>query len=115
MGKSKSRESDFRKSDISNLQLEKLQSLVKPVYLQDILHSVKLFSARRINENENRTGQLWEHESFETTIRNYRHFFNVMNYTIQNPVSAGIIKDWKEWPGTRIFGESDFTDPIASE
>lgn len=84
----------------------------KPVYLQDILHSVKLYTARRINENENRSGNLWEHESFDTTIRNERHFMNVVNYVILNPVSAGLIKDWREWPGTflepglRTFWES---------
>lgn len=100
LGKSESRESGFPNPDIS-----------KPVYLQDILHSVKLFTARRINKNENRTGHLWEEESFETTIRNDKHFVNVVNYTIQNPVSVGIVKDWSVWPGTRVFGESGFPNP----
>ena len=106
------RELDFLKCDNSNLQVGNWQSPEvnflksaqnKPVYLQDILHSVKLFTARRINENESRSGQLWEHESFETTIRNDRHFVNVMNYVIQNPVSAGMIENWKDWPGSRSF------------
>lgn len=90
--KSKSGESEFPNSDTE-----------KPVYLQDILHSVKLFTARRINENENCTGQLWEHESFDTTIRNDRHFVNVYNYVIQNPASAGLVENWQDWPGTRTF------------
>jgi len=77
-----------------------------PVYLQDILHSVKLFSARRINANENRSGQFWEHESFETTIRDERHFTNVWNYIINNPVAAGLVKNWKDWPATRTFEET---------
>jgi putative transposase len=75
----------------------------KPVFLQDILHSVKLFTARRINENENRCGQFWEHESFETTIRDDRHFARVFRYVIQNPVKAGLVQHWHEWPGTRTF------------
>jgi len=75
----------------------------EPVYLQDILHSVKLFSARRINRNENLSGQLWMHESFETTIRNDYHFVQAVNYTLNNPVKAGLVKNWKEWPGTRTF------------
>jgi REP element-mobilizing transposase RayT len=74
-----------------------------PVYLQDILHSVKLYTARRINQNENRSGQLWEHESFDTTIRNERHFATVVNYTLNNPVAAGLVKDWHDWPGSRSF------------
>lgn len=80
----------------------------KPVYLQDILHSVKLFSARQINKNEKRSGQLWMHESFETTIRNDKHFINVVNYTINSPVSAGLIKNWKDWPATFVEQELDF-------
>ena len=83
----------------------------KPVYLQDILHSIKLFSARRINVNENRSGQLWEEESFDTTIRNDRHFVNVLNYVILNPVSAGLVKDWRKWPGTRVFEDTTFLSP----
>ena len=71
-----------------------------PVFLEDILHSVKLFSARRINENEGNEGQFWIHESFETTIRNNIHFNNVVNYVINNPVSAGLVYDWQNWPGT---------------
>jgi len=65
--------------------------LGEPLYLQDILHSVKQFTAKRINKNENREGQLWAHESFETTIRNNEHFANVFNYVINNSVSAGLV------------------------
>jgi REP element-mobilizing transposase RayT len=72
----------------------------EPIYLQDILHSVKLFTAKRINKAENLNGQLWAHESFETTIRNNEHFANVFNYVINNPVSARLVEDWKNWPGT---------------
>ena len=75
----------------------------KPVYLQDILHSVKLLTARRINDNENLRGQFWEHESFETTIRNDWHFARVFSYVIGNPVKAGLVQYWQEWPGTRTF------------
>lgn len=80
----------------------------KPVYLQDLLHSVKLFTARRINENEHRSGQLWEAESFDTTIRNDRHFVNVFNYVIQNPVSAGLVQNWEDWAGSRTFQSPTF-------
>jgi putative transposase len=75
----------------------------KPVFLQDVLHSVKLFTARGINENENLHGQFWEHESFETTIRDDGHFARIFRYVIQNPVKAGLVQNWQEWPGTRTF------------
>lgn len=84
----------------------------KSVYLQDILHSVKLYSARQINENEGGEGQFWMHESFDTTIRNEIHFSNVVNYVINNPVSAGLVKDWQMWPGTFLEpGTRTFPSP----
>lgn len=70
-----------------------------PVWLQDILHSVKRFSGNRINKLENRTGALWQKESFDTTIRNEKHLYTAIKYTLNNPVAAGLVKDWKDWPG----------------
>ena len=77
-----------------------------PVYLQDVMQSVKRFSANRINKLENRQGHLWQKESFDTTIRDNRHMYNAINYTLNNPVAAGLVTDWKLWPGS--WGSSDF-------
>jgi REP element-mobilizing transposase RayT len=71
----------------------------EPVYLQDILYSVKRFSASRINVLENRKGPLWQKESFDTTIRDEKHLVRAIEYTLNNPVSAGLVKEWKDWPG----------------
>ena len=71
-----------------------------PVYLQDILQSVKRNSSYRINKVENRSGTLWQKESFDTTIRNDKHLLNAINYTLNNPVKAGLASDWREWKGT---------------
>ena len=83
----------------------------QPVYLKDILHSVKLFTARIINTNEKRTGRLWSKESFDTTVRNDKHLYNVVNYTLQNPVKAGFTNSWKNWTGNFINEQYlDFVD-----
>ena len=79
----------------------------KPVYLQDLLQSVKRFSANQINKLENRQGSLWQKESFDTTIRNEEHMYHAINYTLNNPVTAGLVHDWKLWPGTWC-GSADF-------
>lgn len=71
-----------------------------PVYLQDIMQSVKRFSANKINEIENRRGSLWQKESFETTIRNDKHLYNAIEYTINNPVKAGLVENVEDWYGT---------------
>ena len=76
----------------------------QPVYLQDILQSVKRFTANRINKLENRTGTVWLRESFDTTIRDDQHLQRAINYTIMNPVSAGLASYWWEWKGTKWEG-----------
>ena len=72
------------------------------VYLQDILQSVKRFSATVINKNEGLKGSLWQKESYDTTIRNDKHLYSAIDYTIKNPVKAGLIDNWYDWEGTRL-------------
>ncbi len=74
----------------------------KPVYLQDIMHSVKRFTAHLINKLEKREGALWQKESFDTTIRDEKHLYNVIEYTLSNPVNAGLVENREDWPGTGI-------------
>ena len=71
-----------------------------PVYLQDILQSVKRHSSNKINKVEKRSGKLWQKESYDTTIRNEKHLFNAIKYTLNNPVKAGFVSNWRDWKGT---------------
>jgi putative transposase len=75
----------------------------KSVYLQDILQSVKRFSANQINDNEGRKGSVWQKESWDTTIRDDKHLQRAVEYTINNPVEARLVTDWKQWKGTILF------------
>jgi REP element-mobilizing transposase RayT len=72
----------------------------KPVYLQDVLQSVKRQTANLINKAEGRKGALWQKESFDTTIRDVKHEYYAIEYTLNNPVSAGLVEDRKDWPGS---------------
>lgn len=73
------------------------------VYLQDIMKSVNQTSANKINKIEIRTGSLWQKESFDTTIRDEKHLYNAINYTLNNPVAAGLVKNWWEWKGAWCY------------
>jgi putative transposase len=84
--------------------LEK-DGLGNTVYLQDILQSVKRFSSTAINKTAGLTGSLWEKESFDTTIRDDKHLYNAIKYTLNNPVVAGLVTNWYDWGGTRLFNE----------
>lgn len=85
-------------------------SAENPVYLQDILQSVKRHSSNRINKVEGRSGTLWQKESFDTTIRNDRHLYYAIKYTLNNPVKAGLTSDWRDWKGTWVqrFAIADY-------
>lgn len=69
------------------------------VYLQDILHSVKRHTSNKINKIEERTGTLWQKESFDTTVRNEKHLYYAVEYTLNNPVKAGLVTNREKWPG----------------
>ena len=70
-----------------------------PVYLQDIMQSIKRHTARKINLSAGRSGSLWQKESFDTTIRDETHLYHAIEYTLNNPVNAGLVKKWEDWPG----------------
>jgi len=73
----------------------------KPVYLQDILQSVKRFSSNKL---VTKTGTVWQSESFDTTIRDNAHLQRAIDYTLNNPVTAGFVQDWQDWNGTLFRG-----------
>jgi REP element-mobilizing transposase RayT len=67
--------------------------LIKPIgghKLFDILHSLKSYTAHKINELTGRKGQVWMHESYDHIVRNERAFEAIKNYIKQNPQKAGI-------------------------
>jgi len=80
----------------------------EPVYLQEILHSVKRYSANQINKSLERNGALWQKESFDTTIRNQTHLYRCIEYTLNNPVKAGYADDWRNWEGCWFDGWRSF-------
>ncbi len=55
--------------------------------LSDILHTWKRFSARKINQEENRSGALWQPDYWDRLIRSQEHFLWVQNYIKNNPKS----------------------------
>jgi len=72
----------------------------KPVYLQDIMHSVKRHTANQINKLTGEKGALWQKESFDTTIRDMEHEYSAVRYTLNNPVVAKLEQNWNAWPGS---------------
>jgi REP element-mobilizing transposase RayT len=63
--------------------------IVKDQYpMKDILHGWKSFTARPINTLCNRTGRLWQHESFDHLVRNPDQLKKYRAYIIENASKA---------------------------
>lgn len=50
-------------------------------------------------------GDFWQHESYDHVVRNEREFERIIAYIIENPVKAGLVKEWQQWPYTYLNPE----------
>ena len=66
--------------------------------LSELLHSIKSFSADRINEVENKTGPLWEKERFDRYIRSDRDLQEKFHYILRNPWDPGVARQKADYP-----------------
>jgi len=64
--------------------------------LSRIMQSLKGTSSRECNRILSRTGQFWEHESFDHVVREGKSF-QTIKYVLNNPVKAGLAGEWREW------------------
>jgi REP element-mobilizing transposase RayT len=69
-----------------------------PHSLSSIMMSLKRHTARECNKLLGRTGQFWQHESFDHVVRDLAERERIVKYILDNPVKAGLVEDWREWP-----------------
>jgi putative transposase len=77
--------------------------------LDDLMQSVKGRTARFCNLRLDRRGAFWQHESYDRVLRWNEHQ-RVAKYIINNPVKAGLVGHWKEWPWTYLNRSLYFFD-----
>ena len=66
--------------------------------LDEMMHSLKSFTGTIANKALNRIGQkFWQAESFDRMIRDRAELKYRINYVLNNPVEAGLVKHWKEY------------------
>lgn len=63
-----------------------------------ILQSLKWYTALKSNEKLKRQGTFWQSESYDHVIRNSDELERIIRYTLHNPVKAGLVEHWKDWP-----------------
>ncbi len=70
--------------------------------LAKTMHSLKLYTARRANLLLGRNGQFWDHERYDHEVRDENEWRRIVEYVVNNPVKAGIVKEWQDWPWTYV-------------
>ena len=74
--------------------------LHKPLY--SVLKAIKGTSANSINKYLGRSGPLWQKESYDHLVRNPGELDRIIQYVLNNPVKAGLVKHWPDWPYTYL-------------
>ena len=73
--------------------------------LSGLLHSVKSFTAHRINSQRRREGAVWMTESFDHIVRDDKWFTEFVRYICDNPVKRGLAPRWDAYPWLWVNGE----------
>ena len=68
----------------------------KPLFR--ILQSLKRHTAREANKILQRSGTFWQDESYDHVVRNREEKQRLFWYVLFNPVKAGLVESWEEWP-----------------
>lgn len=66
--------------------------------LASIMHSIKRHTAYEANRLLERSGAFWQAESYDHYTRDHEEWLRTIRYTLNNPVKAGLVQEWQEWP-----------------
>ena len=75
--------------------------------LSQILHSIKSYSAHEINKILERSGTLWEEESWDRIVRDEKDYVEKWAYIWNNPIKAALCENGEEYP---FLWEEDMED-----
>lgn len=68
-----------------------------PESLSSIMHSLKRNTSKQANRLLQRSGAFWAHETFDHYIRDRAEHLRIVEYTLNNPVKAGLVEQWQDW------------------
>ncbi|MCJ7738580.1 MAG: transposase [Anaerolineae bacterium] len=73
-----------------------------PYGLSKIMQSLKGYTARECNRILGRQGGFWRHESYDHWVRDEAECERIVRYVTANPVKAGLVGHWEDWPWTYV-------------
>jgi putative transposase len=69
----------------------------EPFSISKILKDHKGYVAHQANKYLNISGAFWQHESYDHFIRDEIELIRIIRYILNNPVKAGLVKNYTEW------------------
>ncbi len=63
-----------------------------------IMQLIKGNTSFKCNRLLKRKGQFWHYESYDHVVRNFDELIRIIKYVLYNPVKAGLVAYWKDWP-----------------
>jgi len=91
--------------DHVHLILQPLEKTKDAYYsIREIMHSIKSFSANRINRQLKKKGSVWVVESFDRIVRNEKEFIQKIKYIINNPVKSNLVENIEDYKWIYIVG-----------
>jgi len=73
-----------------------------PSALSQVLHLLKGRTARYANQLLGRSGAFWQRESYDHFVRDSKELERIVRYILDNPVKAGLVENWQDWPYTYV-------------
>jgi REP element-mobilizing transposase RayT len=68
-----------------------------------MMQRLKGRTALAANKLLGRQGEaFWRHESYDHVVRDGKEQERVVAYVVNNPVKAGLVEDWTQWPYTYV-------------
>jgi REP element-mobilizing transposase RayT len=68
------------------------------IFVSKMLYSIKRYTANQINKHRGTKGAVWQRESYDHVVRSPEEMGRIINYILLNPVKAGLVTDWMDWP-----------------
>ncbi|MBE2198715.1 MAG: hypothetical protein IAE79_08905 [Anaerolinea sp.] len=63
-----------------------------------IMYSIKRYTATEANRVLGRNGRFWQPESYDHVVRDEAELLRIRRYVLENPVKAGLVAQWEDWP-----------------
>ncbi|MEN6320229.1 MAG: transposase [Syntrophaceae bacterium] len=98
---------DTKKYDLHAFVIldDHIHMVINPIdTLSKIMHSIKSFTAHKINKSLNRTGKVWQDENYDRVIRDEKEYLETLKYITNNPINKNMAKIPEEYKWLYIVG-----------